>query len=130
MQLLNVLRGGTLIQHIPDAMPHALAHTQCTPKNTPAHPIAVTPDSLLHRCIGRAVVEVNSTHHQAVEQLGEGLHVSATAPDGVIEAIEDPAYPFCLGVQWHPEYGVTSHEQGLWVGFAAACRGYQRKNTA
>jgi len=102
MQLLNVLRGGSLVQDIASELPEAMLHEQRTPKSEPSHPIAVEGQSLLARAID-AGGRVNSTHHQAIGELGQGLVASALAPDGVIEAIEDPSFPFVLGVQWHPE---------------------------
>lgn len=103
MQLLNVVLGGTLVQDIPTEVEGALAHEQKTPKDQPSHPIRIEEGSLLARAAGVAgEAEVNSTHHQAVARLGRGLVASAHAPDGVIEAIEQPG-AFVLGVQWHPE---------------------------
>ena len=80
--------------------------------------------SLLHRITGADSLPVNSAHHQAAERVGAGIVVSATAPDGVIEAIEDPRRRFCLGVQWHPEYGISPGDTALIEAFvrAAACR--------
>ena len=119
-QLLNVVLGGTLIQHIPDAVPGALAHEQPNPRTEPGHDVAVLPGSLLHRVTGAALLPVNSAHHQAAERVGEGIVVSATAPDGVIEAIEDPRRRFCLGVQWHPEYGISPGDTALVEAFVEA----------
>ncbi|WP_191060487.1 gamma-glutamyl-gamma-aminobutyrate hydrolase family protein, partial [Geminicoccus harenae] len=89
-QLLNVVLGGTLIQHIPDAMPDALAHEQPNPRTEPGHDVAVAAGSLLHRITGADSLPVNSAHHQAVERPAPGLAVSGRAADGVVEAIEDP----------------------------------------
>lgn len=123
-QLLNVVLGGTLIQHIPDAVPDALAHEQPNPRTEPGHEVAVVPGSLLHRITGADTLAVNSAHHQAAERVGAGVVVSATAADGVIEAIEDPRRRFCLGVQWHPEYGISPGDTALIAAFVreAACR--------
>jgi putative glutamine amidotransferase len=101
MQALNVSRGGTLHQHLPDLT--GLEHRQTQPGHEPAHPISVTPGSPLHRLTGRRALEVNTLHHQAIDDLGAGLTVGAHAPDGTIEAVHDPAMRFCLGVQWHAE---------------------------
>ena len=119
-QLLNVVLGGTLIQHIPDSVPDALAHEQPNPRTEPGHEVAVLPGSLLHRVTGAAMLPVNSAHHQAADQVGAGVVVSATAPDGVIEAIEDPRRRFCLGVQWHPEYRISPGDTALVEAFVQA----------
>ena len=116
-QLLNVVLGGTLIQHLPDAVPGGLAHEQPNPRTEPGHEVVVTAGSLLHRVTGADRLPVNSAHHQAAERIGPGIVVSATAPDGVIEAIEDPRCRFCLGVQWHPEYGISPGDTALIAAF-------------
>ena len=107
IQVLNVARGGTLIQDIPSEVTHAEQHDLREPRVAIAHDVWVTSGSLLERLMRERAddesVQVNSRHHQAIKQLGEGLIVSGTAPDGVIEAVEDPSRRFCLGVQWHPE---------------------------
>jgi len=102
-QLINVILGGTLIQHIPDITGNSL-HEQKDDRKNPAHTVKIASGSLLHKIIGTDSMQVNSTHHQAVEKPGKGVKISAEAPDGIIEAIEYPGHPFCLGVQWHPEY--------------------------
>jgi putative glutamine amidotransferase len=111
IQLMNVACGGTLVQDIPTEVAGALNHRLAVPPNQSyalAHEVWIEKDSLLSRLMKERLnesdtCEVNSRHHQAVKDLAPGFQVTATAPDGVIEAIEDPALPFCLGVQWHPE---------------------------
>ena len=119
-QLLNVVLGGTLIQHIPDAVPDALAHEQPNPRDEPGHTLAVTKDTLLHRIVGATEMAVNSAHHQAADKIGEGVVVNAVAPDGVIEGIEAARYRFCLGVQWHPEYAIDAGDPKIFSAFVAA----------
>jgi len=110
-QVLNVACGGTLVQDIPSQIAGALTHSLPCPPNQSyslAHEVWIEKDSLLSRLMRERLADldtcdVNSRHHQAVKAVATGFTVSATAPDGVIEAIEDPAMPFCLGVQWHPE---------------------------
>src|SRR6185295_5544255 len=101
MQALNVSRGGTLRQHLPDVT--ALEHLQGHEPFVPAHPVVVSPGSLLHRLADAAALPVNSFHHQAADVIGAGLEVCAQAPDGTVEALWDPAARFCLGIQWHAE---------------------------
>jgi putative glutamine amidotransferase len=119
-QLLNVVLGGSLIQHLPDAVPGCLPHEQPNPRTEPGHEVLIAPGTLLHRITGADRLPVNSAHHQAAERVGPGILVSATAPDGVIEAIEDPARRFCLGVQWHPEYGISAGDTAVIRAFVAA----------
>jgi putative glutamine amidotransferase len=102
-QTLNVARGGTLHQHLPDVVGDAIAHRQIEDGRVPTHPVAVAPGSTLAAVLGATQLNVNSFHHQAVERLGTGLCACAWAPDGTIEAIEDPERPFVLAVQWHAE---------------------------
>lgn len=106
-QLLNVVLGGTLIQHIPDAVAEPLAHEQPNPRDEAGHVVTVVTGSLLHRLVGTDSLDVNSAHHQSVDRAGAGVSISAVAPDGVVEAIEHPGYRFCLGVQWHPEFLIS-----------------------
>jgi putative glutamine amidotransferase len=121
-QLLNVVLGGTLIQHIPDEVESALPHEQPNPRTEAGHRVAVAPGTLLHRICGVAELEVNSAHHQAVKTVGAGVVVDATAPDGVIEGIEDPRYRYCLGVQWHPEYSISLGDEKIFDALIAATR--------
>jgi putative glutamine amidotransferase len=108
MQLLNVVRGGTLHQDLP-ADAGVRGHEQPPPKDVPSHDAVVAPGTLLAALVGVGPLSVNSTHHQAIRDPGQGVLVSARAPDGIIEAIELPDLPFALGVQWHPE-AVLRHE--------------------
>jgi putative glutamine amidotransferase len=101
MQLLAVVRGGTLHQHLPDDP--GVSHEQPPPKDVPSHAVDVAPGTLLERLVAPGTLLVNSTHHQAVRLPGPGVAVTGRAPDGVIEAIELEGLPFALGVQWHPE---------------------------
>jgi putative glutamine amidotransferase len=128
VQVLNVAAGGTLMQDIPTSIDSAVLHRRPRPARTRrarAHAIALAPGtllaSLLHdRQRGAAPVVVNSRHHQAVKQVAPGFVVSATAPDGIVEAIERPT-GFCLGVQWHPEnYWRTGEFAGLFDGLTRA----------
>ena len=122
-QLLNVVLGGDLIQHIPDAVPGCLAHEQPNPRTEPGHAVEVAAGTILHRIGGAERLEVNSAHHQAAGATGPGVVVSGRAPDGVIEAIEVPGRRFCIGVQWHPEYGISAADDALFDALIAACRG-------
>ena len=76
--------------------------------------------TLLRRITGRAEMAVNSAHHQAVKDVAEGVVIDAVAPDGVIEGIEDPRRRFCLGVQWHPEYGIDPGDARIFAALIEA----------
>ncbi|HET6223779.1 MAG TPA: gamma-glutamyl-gamma-aminobutyrate hydrolase family protein [Dongiaceae bacterium] len=121
-QLLNVVLGGTLIQHIPDEVGAALAHEQPNPRTEPGHHVTVKKGTLLHRICGVDELAVNSAHHQAAKDVGPGVVVDAVAEDGVIEGIELPGKRFCLGVQWHPEYSISSGDTKIFDAFVAACQ--------
>ena len=108
LQVINVAAGGTLIQDIPAQVNRALGHQIDSPPYAIAHEIWVTPGTTLARVMQEEladgeVLQVNSRHHQAIDKTAEGFTVSATAPDGVVEAIERSSAPFCVAVQWHPE---------------------------
>jgi putative glutamine amidotransferase len=120
-QLLNVILGGTLYQHIPDEVPDALAHEQPNPRTEPGHDVVVAPGTLLARICECSTLAVNSAHHQAARDVGPGVVVNATSKDGIIEGIEDPRYRFCLGVQWHPEYSISKGDDRIFNAFVAAC---------
>ena len=105
LQIANVAFGGTLYTHIPDQLPGALKHTNFPdhPWDYLAHPVQVSEGSRLAEILGEPIVEVNSLHHQGIKDLAAGLKAVASAPDGLVEAIELPEHPFAVGVQWHPE---------------------------
>ncbi len=104
-QVVNVALGGTLIADIPSQIDAAVSHDfpDDTPLDIYAHPVAIAPGSRLAGIVGTVNLTVNSWHHQSVREAGQGLIVSAHAPDGVIEATEHPGAHFLLTVQWHPE---------------------------
>lgn len=122
MQLMNVMRGGTLWQDIDSQVETAVEHQQPNPKHEPGHEVDVTKGTRLHAIFGDERVGVNSTHHQAVRAVGEGLVVSALADDGIVEAFEDPALPFYVGVQWHPEAMPDERQQGIYRALVEAAR--------
>jgi gamma-glutamyl-gamma-aminobutyrate hydrolase PuuD len=106
-QLINVVYGGTLIQHIETE----IEHTRVEPGLDSFHPVTIEEDSSLHRILGARELEVNSTHHQAVDKPAPGLRVRARAPDGIIEAVQMTDKRFFIGVQWHPERLMERPEQ-------------------
>jgi len=127
-QVLNVAVGGTLIQDIPSSVESVLKHAISTPRDALAHEVSITPGSRLHEALVSSVAasgsfRVNSRHHQSVGRLGTGLVATATASDGVVEAIEQPEARFCLGIQWHPEnFWRTGEFKPLFESFVAAAR--------
>lgn len=129
VQLMNVAFGGTLVQDIPSDVTGALPHNFPTPAHPSyqvAHEVWLETDSLLARLMKESLIDgdtliVNSRHHQAIKDVAPGFRAVAEAPDGVIEAIEDPSLPFCLGVQWHPEnFWHTGEFRALFEGFVQA----------
>ncbi|TDQ78821.1 putative glutamine amidotransferase [Dongia mobilis] len=121
-QLINVILGGTLIQHIEDEVRDSLLHEQPNPRTEPGHRVRLKEGSLLQKIVGGTELPVNSAHHQAVKTVGPGIVVNATAPDGVIEGIEDPRHRFCLGVQWHPELDVSEGDGKIFAAFIDAAK--------
>jgi len=117
MQVLNVARGGTLHQHLPDVIGHR-GHSP-TAGEYAWHSVSVDPDSRLARILPDRSVETASHHHQAIARLGKGLSVVAQAEDGTIEAVEDPGLDYLVGVQWHPEVG---GDLSLFVSLVSAAR--------
>lgn len=129
VQVLNVAQGGTLIQDIPSQVPNAIEHKLAVPPHQPfelAHEVWLEKDSrvaalLRERLEGGDALAVNSRHHQALKALGHGLVATATAPDGIVEAVEDPNRGFWVGVQWHPEnFWRTGEFRALFEGFVKA----------
>jgi putative glutamine amidotransferase len=101
-QLMNVHRGGSLHQFLPD-VPGTLEHRRGEQGWNRRHEVRVESDSLLAKALGATCLQTNTSHKQAVDRVGRGLRVVATSADGVIEGLQDPLLPFYLGVQWHPE---------------------------
>ena len=131
MQLINVLHGGKAIQHIPDEegdfMQHEQSHIEgFTDYRTLYHDVNIDKNSKLFSMIGEEKIKTNSSHHQATRIAGEGFEISARASDGIIEAIEKVDHPFCLGVQWHPEFGTGKADQKIFDGFVNAAQQYKK----
>lgn len=117
IQMLNVFCGGTLHQHIPN-------HSDFRSRGKGCHPVSVAENSLLASITGKESLLVNSMHHQAVDVLGHGLSVCAVSQEGIVEAVEMPGHPFCLGLQWHPEHlsKTRPDQQKLFDAFVEACK--------
>jgi putative glutamine amidotransferase len=103
LQVLNVARGGTLHQHLPDILDGSINHRQPEPASQPTHWVTLKGDGRLSQVLGRRRVKVNSCHHQAVAELGAGLTVTGRASDGTVECLEAVDREFGLAVQWHAE---------------------------
>lgn len=135
-QLLAVIAGGTLVQHIPDEVEQALEHS--VSKNTEnaggkpwaSHPISIHSGSRLAKIVDATKQHVNSSHHQSVRQVKAPMEISAVAEDGVIEAIELTNKTFAIGVQWHPEYKLMDGDVRLIEAFCDAARAYQHRNSS
>jgi len=127
VQLLNVAAGGTLVQDIPTERPSTTVHRLREPPTSTPHTVEVVEHSALAALVGPAsrshAVPVNSRHHQCIDRVAPTFVVAASAPDGVVEAIERPGARFCLGVQWHPEnFWRTGEFHPLFEAFVAAAR--------
>lgn len=109
-QLLNVYRGGSLHQFLPD-LGDKNEHRK-TEEAVRRHPIKIQPDSALGQVLKKGEISANSYHKQAVKTVGRGLKVTAVSDDGVIEGLEDPSFPLLAAVQWHPER-LTSESEHL-----------------
>jgi putative glutamine amidotransferase len=132
-QIINVALGGTLYQDLAEQYPGALKHdyfpTAGYSRDYPAHEVALAPGSRLLAVMQRPRVMVNSMHHQGIHALAEGLIPSATAPDGLIEAVERPGEHFLIGVQWHPEmFEMTDpHTRQLFRAFILAAQDWRAR---
>lgn len=126
MQMMNVGGGGTLIQDIPSQHETDIEHASI-PEDRGRHDVIVEKGTRLAGIVPALELNVNSSHHQAVKHVAEGLRVTALAPDGIIEGLEDPRHPFYVGVQWHPE-DMTGEEsaEALFAAFVRAAREYAR----
>jgi putative glutamine amidotransferase len=121
LQVLNVAHGGTLIPHIPAHYGESVIHRLEAPIGCTQHQVLIEPNSLLHQALQVTETTITSWHHQAIAQVPSGWKVAATAPDGVIEAIEHSQHPWAVAVQWHPELSPNSvSQQSLFRAFIAA----------
>ena len=103
-QLMNVYRGGSLTQFLPEhTRDNAIEHRRIPDQDPTRHMVKVDTNTQLGKALGASEISVNTYHKQAVNKLGKGLRLVATAPDGVIEGFEDPTLPLFAAVQWHPE---------------------------
>ena len=129
MQAMNVAHGGTLWQDLPSEK--GVQHSDPTPTK-PCHGVRIEAGTRLHALVGTVRADVNSSHHQAVRDVGGGLVVAALSEaDGIVEAIEDPSRPFAIGVQWHPEL-IPEHagSRALFEGLVRAASGPLAKRAA
>jgi putative glutamine amidotransferase len=127
IQVLNVALGGTLVQDIAAERPGPILHSQTEPRQQPTHPVKVMGEGTrLGRVLGALEVQVNSMHHQAIKDVGEGLREVAWAPDGIVEGLELPGERFVLGVQWHPEE-LVGHDPAARNLFAAVVDAARRR---
>ena len=132
MQLLGVIHGSKVIQHIRD-FPEYLEHEQSRIENysdyhKPYHEVVIAKNSKLFAILGEEKIFTNSSHHQAIKDVKCEMKITGKTEDGIIEAIELEAHPFCLGVQWHPEFGSTNADNKLFDAFAKACKNFKEND--
>jgi putative glutamine amidotransferase len=125
-QVMNVALGGTLVQDIASQHPGGIDHVQSARRNDRVHEVQIGRQSRLAGIVSSTNIFTNSSHHQSVDRVGEGLHVVAKSPDGIVEAVEstDPAW-WMVAVQWHPEELTTTAEdwdRRLFSAFAEEAR--------
>ena len=127
LQVLNVAAGGTLHEHIPDIRDADIHRDEAG--LWAMQEVHVEPDSQIAAVMGKTALRTSSGHHQAVRNLGAGLRIVALAEDGIIEALEAPAHPWMIAVQWHPEVTAAhdKSQQALFDGLVAKAREHQRE---
>ena len=126
-QSMNVWLGGSLIQDLPSQRPSPVTHGRIHGQPPPPHPVSLREGSKLAALAAATESQVNSSHHQAIARLGDGLHLAATCPvDGVTEAAEMPGAAFVVGIQWHPErdYPDNPFSQSIFQAFVDAARAW------
>ncbi len=127
VQVMNVAAGGTLIQDIASELRTDIDHAS-EPSDRHRHAVLVEKNTKLADIVGDQELEVNSSHHQAIRHVGRGLRVTALAPDGIVEGLEDPSHPFYIGVQWHPEdMAMEASAEKLFAAFVEAARQHAGK---
>lgn len=133
LQVMNVAAGGTLVQDIQSQIDTDIEHAS-VPENRGRHDVHIENGTQLSSILGgTSAMNVNSSHHQAIGSVGEGLRETAHAPDGVVEGLEDPGHPFYIGVQWHPEdMAAEMSATSIFGAFIEAARRYAeaRKHAA
>jgi putative glutamine amidotransferase len=124
LQVMNVAAGGSLVQDIDSQIGTPIRHAS-EPENRVRHDVTIQPGTRLGSILRELHMNVNSSHHQAIRNVAEGFRVTAQAPDGIVEGLEDPQLPFYVGVQWHPEDmpGENSASR-LFAAFVEAAREY------
>ncbi len=122
-QAINVALGGSLYQDIDAQRPQHIEHQRSELKDRGGHEVAIHEKTKLRKIVGKPVLEVNTTHHQAVKTPGKKLVVNATAEDGIVEGIESTAQRFVMGVQWHPEFLVhrDAAQRKIFAALVRAC---------
>ena len=130
VQVMNIAAGGTLIQDIDSHLDTEIEHVS-EPEDRARHDVIIENNTRLASILGTNEINVNSSHHQAINKIGDGLRVTAHAPDGIVEGLEDPRHPFYVGVQWHPE-DMPSEESAskIFRSFVEAAREYAEKRHA
>lgn len=113
IQVMAVAAGQTLIQDIPSEWPGAIKHVQQAPRYYGSHSVTLVRGTLTHSIFNRETLSVNSYHHQALTAVPADFILTAKAPDGMIEGIENPNHPFAVGVQWHPEGMIDQYPEML-----------------
>jgi putative glutamine amidotransferase len=127
LQIMNIAAGGTLIQDIDSQYETSINHAS-EPDDRTRHDVVIEPGTFLAGMLSGRLIGVNSSHHQAIKDVGAGLRVTARAPDGIIEGLEDPKHPFYVGVQWHPEdMAEEASADELFGAFVEAARRYARE---
>ena len=116
-QLLNVACGGTLNQDIKKNNKILINHEQNNPRNQTSHEVLIKPNTILKKIVKKNIINVNSAHHQSVKKIGKNLIISGVAKDGVIESIEHISHKWCIGIQWHPEFLITSEDKKILSNF-------------
>lgn len=123
LQMINILLGGTLYQDIPTETESKINHQMEAPYDRACHRVRLMPGTALHRSLRVEDMGVNSCHHQAIKELGEGLEVMAKSEDGLVEAVSLPEKKFVWAVQWHPEYDYQTNvsSQLIFKAFVDSC---------
>lgn len=130
LQVMNVAAGGTLIQDIDSQFETDIDHASIS-EDRARHDVLIEQGTRLSQILPAVELNVNSSHHQAIKAVADGFRVTALAPDGIVEGLEDPRHPFYLGVQWHPEdMKGEGSAASLFAAFVEAARKYAQAKIA